>query len=59
MDLRTPQGAFFANVFQDQAITETTPDHAVTMSGLFPRSTDTVRTAAGRYAERASNSASH
>ena len=29
-------GAFFANGFQDHAITETAPGHASTMSGRFP-----------------------
>ncbi|MBX9928321.1 MAG: alkaline phosphatase family protein [Gemmatimonadaceae bacterium] len=30
------QGAFYANGFQDHAITETAPGHASTMSGRFP-----------------------
>ena len=32
-------GAWFANAFQDHAITETAPGHASLLSGRFPRST--------------------
>lgn len=40
-------GAFFANAYQDHAITETAPGHASTMSGRFPRSTGIISNAAG------------
>lgn len=40
-------GAFFANGWQDHAITETAPGHSVTMSGRFPRSTGITMNSAG------------
>src|SRR5687767_7347256 len=40
-------GAFFANGFQDHAITETAPGHAGPLSGRFPRSTGIVTNATG------------
>ena len=40
-------GAFFANGFQDHAITETAPGHSVTMSGRFPVHTGIVMNVAG------------
>jgi predicted AlkP superfamily pyrophosphatase or phosphodiesterase len=40
-------GAFYANAFQDHAITETAPGHSVTMSGRFPRSTGIVQNSEG------------
>jgi len=40
-------GAFFVNAYQDHAITETAPGHAVTLSGRFPRSTGVVQNVAG------------
>lgn len=35
-------GAYFANGFQDHAVTETAPGHASTMSGRFPKGTGIV-----------------
>jgi predicted AlkP superfamily pyrophosphatase or phosphodiesterase len=40
-------GAFFANGFQDHAITETAPGHSVVLSGRFPSSTGVVANALG------------
>ena len=40
-------GAFYTNAFQDHALTETAPGHAVTMSGRFPRRTGIARNSAG------------
>jgi hypothetical protein len=40
-------GAFYTNAFQDHALTETAPGHAVTMSGRFPRRTGIVRNSEG------------
>lgn len=36
------EGAYFANAYQDHAITETAPGHASMLSGRFPRSTGIV-----------------
>src|SRR5918999_3008707 len=40
-------GAFFANGYQDHAVTETAPGHASALSGRFPRSTGIVTNALG------------
>jgi predicted AlkP superfamily pyrophosphatase or phosphodiesterase len=40
-------GAFFANGFQDHAITETAPGHSVILSGRYPNSTGVVANALG------------
>lgn len=40
-------GAFFANGFQDHAITETAPGHSTTMSGRFPVHTGITANAQG------------
>lgn len=44
---RLHDGAFFANGFQDHAITETAPGHASTMSGRFPVHTGIVMNSQG------------
>jgi arylsulfatase A-like enzyme len=41
------QGAFFANGYQDHAITETAPGHSTVGSGRFPRSTGIIANALG------------
>src|SRR3989449_118517 len=45
-DLRK-QGAYFADAYQDHAVTETAPGHSTVLSGRWPAHTGIIRNSAG------------